>query len=217
MKVGILLSGCGLGDGTQIEEVMLTYLSLDKYGIDYITFAPNEMQHDVIDHYTEKPQNETRNILIESARIGRGKICDIREVSCKDIDAIIIPGGLGVFKNLSTFIVDKKSFTVNKNVDDLLKAMYLSKKSIAGICGAVILIAKSLSQHVSDLKVATANDAYGELLSELNVNAVNCSAKECVIDRRNKVVTTPAFLASKKMDEIMVGIDKMVKALQELG
>ena len=69
MKIGILLSGCGLGDGSQIEEVMLTYLALDKYGVDYIAFAPNKVQYDVINHYTEKVQSKERNILIESARI----------------------------------------------------------------------------------------------------------------------------------------------------
>ena len=216
MKIGILLSGCGLGDGSQIEEVMLTHLALDKYGVDYIAFAPNKVQYDVINHYTEKVQSEERNILIEAARIGRGRIKDIKDVKSEEIDAIILPGGLGVFKNLSTFTVDKSEFKVAGDVDKLVKDLYSDGKSICGMCSSTIIIAKSLYGIATDLRIATGNNAFIDLMKSLNVKVENCSAEEIVIDRENNIITTPAFLASQNMNEIKSGIDKMVRELKHL-
>jgi len=216
LKIGILLSGCGLGDGSQIEEVMLTHLALDKYGVDYIAFAPNKVQYDVINHYTEKVQSEERNILIEAARIGRGRIKDIKDVKSEEIDAIILPGGLGVFKNLSTFTVDKSEFKVAGDVDKLVKDLYSDGKSICGMCSSTIIIAKSLYGIATDLRIATGNNAFIDLMKSLNVKVENCSAEEIVIDRENNIITTPAFLASQNMNEIKSGIDKMVRELKHL-
>ena len=216
MKIGILLSGCGLGDGSQIEEVMLTYLALDKYGVDYIAFVTNKMQYDVINHYTEKVQSEERNILVEAARIGRGRIKDIKDVKSEEIDAIILPGGLGVFKNLSTFNVDKSEFKVAEDVNKLVKDLYSDGKPICGMCSSIIIIAKSLYNIATDLRIATGNNAFIDLMKDLNAKVENCSAEEIVIDRENKVITTPAFLASQNMNEIKSGIDKMVRELKHL-
>ena len=115
-----------MGDGSQIEEVMLTYLALDKYGVDYIAFASNKMQYDVINHYTEKVQSEERNILIEAARIGRGRIKDIKDVKSEEIDAIILPGGLGVFVNL-VYVIETSillGLTSEKEVLPIFQELY---------------------------------------------------------------------------------------------
>jgi enhancing lycopene biosynthesis protein 2 len=124
MKAGIVLSGCGLGDGSQIEEVMLLYLALDKYNIDYIAFAPDRLQYDVVNHFTEEVQDEQRNILIESARIGRGRIMNIKKASVEDLDILIFPGGIGVFKNLSNYMLEKENFKLDEDVDNLIKEFY---------------------------------------------------------------------------------------------
>ena len=121
-----------MGDGSQIEEVMLTYLALDKYGVDYIAFAPNKMQYDVINHYTEKVQSEERNILIEAARIGRGRIKDIKDVKSEEIDTIILPGGLGVFVNL-VYVIETAillGLTSEKEVLPIFRELYGIRKTL---------------------------------------------------------------------------------------
>lgn len=216
MKAGVLLSGCGLGDGSQIEEVMLVYLALDKYGIDYVSFAPNKLQYDVINHLTEEEQHEERNILVESARIGRGKIKDLKNITAENLDALILPGGLGVFKNLSNYIVKNDAFSVDDDVERLIKDFYKYKKPILGICGSIILISKCLYNVARNLKIATEGNAFVRLLSKLNVETINCPADDIVVDKANKIITTPAFLSSQNMNEIYSGIDKMVRKLTEV-
>jgi enhancing lycopene biosynthesis protein 2 len=213
MKVGVLLSGCGLGDGSQVEEVMLTYLALDKYGIDYTAIAPDKLQFDVINHMTEKEQNEGRNILIESARIGRGRIKNLKMAMDEELDALILPGGLGVFKNLSDYIIKRENFKVDESVKELICKFYKAKKPVLGICGSVILIPKSLEGMGKRIKIATTNNAYENLLASLNCELQNCKANEIVFDKENKVISTPAFLASQNMNEVYEGIDRMIKKL----
>ena len=97
MKYLVLLAGCGLGDGSCIEEVILTYTALDQHGCDYTPVAEG-VSVPSIDHLTEQTA-EKRNILIEAARIGRGRIREIREIDFEEYGALIIPGGLGLLNN----------------------------------------------------------------------------------------------------------------------
>ena len=213
MKVAILLSGCGLGDGSQIEEVMLIYLALDKYGVDYTVSAPDKPQFDVINHVTESRQDVERNVLVESARIGRGRIVDFDALTLDALDALILPGGLGVFKNLSNYVSERRNFEVDPAVNDLIHRFHQGNKPILAMCASTVLVAKSLEGTAGSLKVATANDAYKDLIIDLGCEPINCKANEVVYDEKNKVISTPAFLASKNMNEINAGIDEMVRKL----
>src|SRR3990167_1262858 len=103
LRVGVVLSGCGVFDGSEIHESVLTLLALDRAGAQAIFFAPNKNQSEVINHLTGEVAQETRNVLVESARIARGSIRDIREARAADLDAVILPGGWGAVKNLSDF------------------------------------------------------------------------------------------------------------------
>lgn len=217
MKTGILLCGCGIGDGSAVEEVMLTYLALDKRQIEYTPLAINESQHDVANHFAEKLTGEKRNILIESARIGRGIIADLGRFDNDQLDGLIIPGGMGLFKNISTYMAEKDNFTVHPAVKKLIENMYAQQKPIGGICASSLIIAGSLSKSLhSNMKVCTFSDAYKEVLAGLKVKAINCPADGVIVDAENKIVTTPAFMASKNMHEIFFGIDKMVKTMVQL-
>lgn len=212
MAVGVLLSGCGIGDGSQIEEVILTYLALDKYGVDYVCIAPNKEQYHTMDHFHERiEERENRNVLKESARIGRGKIKALSDTNSRELDGLILPGGLGVFKNLSNFVTAKHDFAVDKEVDQLIENIYQSKKPIGAISGAIVLIAKSLGKKGRQLELCTSNNAYRKIL-ELNHAVVKeISSMEAYADVKNKIVTTPAFLGTQNLYEIMIGIDKMVR------
>lgn len=217
MSIGVLLSGCGIGDGSQIEEVMLTYLALDKYGIDYICLAQDKNQYHTFDHFNERiEESENRNVLKESARIGRGNIKALHDISIDELDGLILPGGLGVFKNLSNYLLEKENFIIDKDVDKLIKDMYLSEKPIAAMCAATVLIAKSLVNESKQLKLCTSNNAHRKILEINNVIVKEISSTEAYVDKENRIVTTPAFLGTQNLYEMKIGIDEMVKELKAL-
>ena len=142
-KVGVLLSGCGVFDGAEIHESVITLLALDRAGAEAVCMAPDVDQMHVVDHRTEQPvPGETRNVLTESARIARGDIKDVATVSADDLDAVVIPGGFGAAKNLCTFAVDGPNCTVNPDVQRLVVEMFDKGKPIAAVCIAPALIAK---------------------------------------------------------------------------
>lgn len=213
MRVAVLLSGCGVGDGSQIEEVMLIYLALDKYGVDYTVSAPDKLQFDVINHVTESRQDAVRNVLVESARIGRGRTVEVDALTLEELDALVLPGGLGVFKNLSNYVSERHSFDVDPAIKGLIHRFHQEEKQILAMCASIVLVAKSLEEMGCALKLATANDAYKDLLIDLGCEPINCEATEVVFDEKNRVISTPAFLASKNMSDIYEGINGMVEKL----
>ena len=145
-KVGVLLSGCGVNDGAEIHESVLTMLFLDKAGVEMILMAPNIDQMHVINHYTGQEMEEYRNVLVESSRIARGEIKDMAEVSGNDLDALIIPGGFGVAKNLCDYAMAGPECSVNPDVYRLIAELRLIEKPIGAICIAPVMMAKILGE-----------------------------------------------------------------------
>lgn len=207
MTIGILLSGCGIGDGSQIEEVILTYLALDKYGLDYVPFAPNKNQAQVLDHLSESVcTDETRSVLLESARLGRGKIQSVDQIKTENLSALILPGGLGVFQNLSG----------DPSVLGLIQEVHQAGKPIGAMCAAVVLVAQYLGTKEKRLRLSTANNAHVESLRKHHALIEQVSACECVVDKENRIISTPAFLASQNLADLQIGIDKLVQELSSL-
>ncbi|KAJ6667642.1 hypothetical protein lerEdw1_016763 [Lerista edwardsae] len=144
-KVAVVLSGCGVYDGTEIHEASAILVHLSRGGANVQMYAPNIAQMHVIDHSKGQPASgESRNVLAESARIARGKITDLAKLTAKDHDAVIFPGGFGAAKNLSTFAVDGKDCKVNKEVERVLKDFHKAGKPIGLCCISPVLAAKVL-------------------------------------------------------------------------
>lgn len=183
MKYLVLLSGCGLGDGSQIEEVILTYLTLDKYEVEYQPIAI-DMQSPCINHLTEEKEGQ-RNVLIESARIGRGIIKNLIDINVNEYDGLIIPGGMGL-------IVNYKDCEL---IPKLINNFVTKRKPIAGMCSAIRLFQKYISPDIFKNK---------EVVTE---------ATGYCYDSDFNVFYTPAFIRSKNMDDISQGIDSIIRAL----
>lgn len=207
-KIGIVLSGCGVNDGSEIHEAVITMLELDKAGADMLLMAPNIDQLHVINHATGEEMNDSRNVLVESARISRGDIEDIAVVTSENVDALIFPGGFGVAKNLSDYAMAGVECSVNPDVLRLSREVHNEGKPIGAICIAPAIMATILSGE-TELTVGfdeqTASD-----IDAMGAKHVLCPVDEIVVDKEKKVVSTPAYMEAKSIKEAALGIEKLV-------
>ncbi len=214
-KVAVILSGCGVYDGAEIYESVITLLRLDQRGVDVQCFAPNITQHHVINHLTGDEMPETRNVLVEAARIVRGEIKDVREASADEFDALIVPGGFGAAKNLSDFAVNGAQLTVQPDVLALAQAFAAANKPVGLICIAPAMAAKIFGPGV----VCTiGNDAdTAAALTTMGAQHEECAVDDIVEDPQYKLVTTPAYMRAQSISEAASGINKLVDRVLELS
>ena len=214
-KIGVVLSGCGVYDGCEIHEAVFTLLAIDKNGAEAVCLAP-EMELDEVNHLTGEPTGAKRNVLVESARIARGKIRDIAAVKAADLDAIIFPGGFGAAKNLCTFAFKGADATVQPEVARLLKEMAAAKKPIGAICIAPALIAATLGKEYSPQVTIGTDAGTAAAINATGSRHTACPVTELVVDRENKIVSTPAYMLAERISEAANGIEKAVKAVIDL-
>jgi enhancing lycopene biosynthesis protein 2 len=211
-KVGVILSGCGVFDGSEIHEAVLTLLYLDQAGVDVICMAPDIPQAQVINHLTQAETDETRNVLVESARIARGEIKPLESVSADELDGLFLPGGFGAAKNLSEFAFKGAEGAVNAHVKGILDEMLAAGKPIAACCIAPATVAMALKEHGP--KVTVGNDVtVAGALSALGVEHTVCGVGDIAVDKTHKIITTPAYMLGPGIKDIAVGIEKAVKEL----
>jgi enhancing lycopene biosynthesis protein 2 len=216
-KVGVVLSGCGVYDGAEIHESVITMLALNRRGAEMILCAPDKAQMHVVNHLTgDVDEGAERNILVESARIARGDIRDVAEVSADEVDALILPGGFGAAKNLCDFAVAGADCTVDPDVASLVRAVHEQGKPVAAVCIAPALIAKVLGGESPKLTIGNDADTAGALES-MGATHVSCPVSEFVVDRERKIVSSPAYMLGQSISEVAEGIDKTVDALLDLA
>lgn len=214
-KIGVLLSGCGVFDGAEIHESVLTMLALDRVGADILCMAPDMDQLHVINHLTQEVTDEKRNVLVESARIARGDIKDLKDVKASDLDGLIIPGGFGAAKNLSDFALKGPDATVHPEVKRILNEMVSSGKPVGAICIAPVTVTKALSDKNPEVTIG--NDVDTALAIDTMGGQHNtCSVDMIHVDKNNKIVTTPAYMLGPDIKDIAVGIEKLVNQVMSM-
>lgn len=211
-KVGVLLSGCGVFDGSEIHEAVITLLTLDRAGAEIVCMAPDIDQTQVINHITEKPVDEKRNVLVESARIARGNIKNLKDVKASDIDALIMPGGLGAANNLSDFAVKGPGGSVCPEVKRILQEMTTSGKPVGAICIAPATLAMALSDKKPEVTIGSDLNT-AQALESTGAKHVECGVEMIHVDQNNKIVTTPAYMLGPGIKEIALGIEKLVNQI----
>ncbi len=215
-RIGVILSGCGVFDGSEIHEAVLTLLALDRAGAKAVCMAPNIEQYHVINHLTQQETNEKRNVLVESARIARGDIKDIKDVKASDIDGLILPGGFGAAKNLSDFAFKGPDATVNPEVKRLLEEMVAAKKPIGAICIAPATLTKALSDKKPEVTIG--NDVgTAQGIEAMGGRHHTCTVDMIHVDKNNKIVTTPAYMLGPGIKDVARGIEKLVAKVVELA
>lgn len=216
-KVGVILSGCGVYDGSEIHEAVITLLALDRAGATVVMMAP-DMEQAVVNHLTGEPvEGASRNVLEESARIARGNISDIANVKATDIDALFIPGGFGAAKNLCDFAFKGPDCQVHPEVARLIRDIVAAKKPLAAVCIAPALVAKVLGNDklAHQLTIGT-DEGTANALSSMGATHVSCPVSEFVIDKDNKIITSPAYMLAGSIKEAAEGIEKTVNAVMEM-
>lgn len=214
-KVGVILSGCGVQDGGEIHESVITLLALDRMGAQMVCMAPNK-ELDEMNHLTGRPTGTRRNVLVEAARIARGNIKDVKGVKSMDIDAVILPGGFGAAKNLSTFAKDGKDCKVDEGVAKLLRDMHSFNKPIGAICIAPAVIAKVFGADIHPELTIGTDAGTAKVLEDMGAKHINCKVTDVVVDKKNKIVTTPAYMLATRISEAATGIEKLVKEVLAL-
>jgi enhancing lycopene biosynthesis protein 2 len=219
VRVGVLLSGCGVFDGAEIHESVLTLLALDRAGAEVVCTAPNTEQMHVVDHVTGEPTGETRNVLTESARIARGQITDLAEVKAADLDALILPGGFGAAKNLSDFAVAGADARPHPEVARLVGEMLDAEKPVGAMCIAPATMAAILRDAGREGAVTIGTDAgTAEAIAAMGVVHQPCPVEEIRVDESNGLVTTPAYMLAGGIAEAAEGIERLVaEVLQRAG
>lgn len=217
-RIGIMLSGCGVFDGSEIHEAVFTLLAVDRAGAQAVFLAPNVPQAHVVDHAKgEVAAGESRNVLAEAARIARGKIRDAASVRATDLDALIFPGGFGAAKNLCTFAFDGPDCDVNPEVERLVGAMHAAGKPLGFLCIAPALAAKLLGGEGVALTIG--NDAEtAAALESLGAHHVDCPVTELCHDEKHNVVSAPAYMYGEaRPSEVAEGIEKLVRKVVQLA
>lgn len=215
-KIGVILAGCGVKDGAEIHESVLTLLAIDKLGSQAVCMAPDVEQMDVVDHVSGEAASEKRNVLVESARIARGDIRNIKDVKAAELDAVVVPGGFGAAKNLCTFAKDGPECTVQEDVARLLKEMRGAGKPIGALCIAPAVLAKVFGEEKPEITIGS-DAGTAQALESMGAKHVERAVTDVAVDKERKLVTTPCYMLAQRISEVGEGAEKLVRAVLELA
>lgn len=221
-KIGVLLHGSGVFDGSEIHESVFTLLAIAEAGAEAVCFAPNVNQHHVLNHTTGEEMPETRNVLVESARIARGNIKDIVDIQASELDGLVMPGGFGTAKNITKWAFEGPDGPILESVKNLIVELVAQGKPIAGLCMSPTTIAKALegTAYHAHLTVGTPNEASPYEIAAISAGmesigqmAEMASVREIVVDEKLKIVTAPCYMMEANIVEVRDNIKQAVDAL----
>lgn len=225
MKIGVLLSGCGVYDGAEIQEAVLTLLAIEEIEAEAVCISIDKNQHHVINHTNGEEMNESRNMLIESARIARGNVKNINDVAPADIDALVIPGGFGSAKNFTSWAFDGPDGNILPEVKLLLVNLLNIGKPIAALCVSPVVLAKALegSNYSPLLTIGTDKESseydiagFAGGLQKTGMKTEMKSVREISVDTENKIVTAPCYMMNASVVDIRKNIRSAVESLRDL-
>jgi len=216
-KIGVVLSGCGAQDGSEIHESVITLLALDRAGANVTIMAPDMNQFHVINHLDGEIMNTSRNVLIEAARIARGNIVDVATKTGNEFDAVIFPGGTGMAKNIFDYAMTGPKCTVIRDVQRLVMEILDAGKPLGAICIAPVMVAKVL-QKMGRNGIVTGgyNEQITADIQAMGIKTEPAKAYDIVVDEQNKIVTTPAYVEAQSIQQAAEGIEKLIKKVLEL-
>ncbi len=225
MKIGVLLSGCGVYDGAEIQESVLTLLAIEELGHEAVCIGIDKEQHHVVNHTNGEEMKETRNMLVEAARIARGNIVKIQDIDPADLDALVIPGGFGSAKNFTKWAFNGPEGEILPEVKLLLVNLFNIGKPMAALCVSPVVMAKALEEVTTPYEMTIGSneeaspydiDGFSGGLESLGASAVMKTIEEIHIDKKNKIVTAPCYMMDATISQIRNNILEAITALTSL-
>lgn len=215
-RIGVVLSGCGVFDGSEIQEVILTLLAIEQAGAEAVFFAPDVEQVTVINHINGEAQTDVRRVLVEAARLTRGNITPLADADANTLDALIIPGGFGVVHHLSDFAQQRENCSVNEQLHRLFQEIHKQCKPIGLMCIAPVLVPKLVASE-DPVRITIGNDPDTiEIVEDMGAEHVICPVEDIVVDEAQRIVTTPAWMVATRISDAARGIDKLVRRVVEM-
>ena len=216
-KICVVLSGCGYLDGAEIQESVLTLYFLDRQGAEVSCFAPDKDQMDVVNHLTGEPVAQRRNVLVESARIARGQVESLDQARMADFDALVLPGGFGVAKNLSDFAVRGPEATIDADLVRLVREAATAGKPIVAICIAPAVVASALKQAGVSATLTIGSDAgTAQAIESLGCTHQEAPVEVAIVDEERRVVSTPAYMLGPGPKGVGAGIEQAIERLMAM-
>lgn len=225
MRIGVLLSGCGVYDGAEIHEATMTLLSIAEIGAEAVCISVDKDQHHVVNHLNGEEMNEKRNMLVESARIARGNITNIKDIDPADIDGLVIPGGFGSAKNFTSWAFDGPDGTILPEIKLLIVNLINVGKPIAALCVSPVVMAKALEDANLHPKMTIGSDqekspydisGFSGGLESLGTKTEMKTVQEILIDTENKIVTAPCYMMDASILDIRKNVRSAIEALRDL-
>lgn len=212
-RFAVILAGSGVFDGSEIQETTFSLYAIMKKGGEYQIFAPDIKQHHVVNHINGEEMKEERNVMIEASRIVRGDIKPLNEFRASDFDALVIPGGFGVAKNLCTYAFDGENMVVNPEVEKAIKDMVNREKPIAALCISPVIISKLFGDV--DLTIGQDEQIAADM-EKMGSRHKNTNHGEVVVDTKYKVATTPCYMLNATILDIHDGATNVVNAVMDM-
>ena len=225
MKIGVLLSGNGVYDGAEIHEAVLTLLAIEEMGWESVCLSIDRPQHHVINHLTGESMEESRNMLVEAARIARGNIQNISEIQPADIDALVIPGGFGSAKNFSSWAFEGPAGSILPEVKLLLVNLVNVGKPIVALCVSPVVVALALQgsgiQPQLSLGSTQEGSPYDITAFNAGINQTGASTeektiREVLVDTQNRIICAPCYMMNASLSEVRANIKQAMQALNDL-
>lgn len=225
MNIGLLLSGCGVYDGAEIHESVLSMLAIEQQGWKVTCIGLDKNQHHVINHINGEEMQENRNMLIEAARIARGNISNILDLDLTTLDALVLPGGFGCAKNFTSWAFDGSACKIDSEVQTLLLSFHQNKKPIVGLCVSPVVIAKALAHTASETTLTVGNSQenspydqnwFSNELQKSGVVVQEKSHSEISVDEKNKIICAPCYMMEVSINEVYQNIQMAINALKNM-
>lgn len=225
MKIGVLLSGCGVYDGAEIQETVFALLAIEELGAEAVCLSVNKNQHHVINHLSGEEMPESRNMMVEAARIARGAVHDLSTFDVSNLDALVIPGGFGSAKNFTTWAFEGPNGSILPEIKELIQQCISDKKPIAALCVSPVIVALALNQSDLHATMTLGTDkekspyeinAFSSGLSQAGVQVEMKTIREIAVDEKLKIVSAPCYMMEASIVAIRNNISQAIKALIQL-
>lgn len=213
-RIAVILSGCGVYDGSEIHEACAALLALRRAGAEVVACAPAGPQMHVVDHLRGEPApGQVREMLVESARLVRGGVRPLAGLSAAEVDGVLLPGGFGAAKNLCTFATEGAACRVHPEVEDFLRDARARNRPIAAMCIAPVLLARVFGGGGSPRVTIGTDPATAALVEAMGACHVPCPTTGVVVDEEARLLSTPAYMLADDLPEVFEGADVLVKKL----